>query len=227
MNRFVIGLVSFIAGAIAIFTFLKLEYNSTFGKDLDELRVVEAYMNPQHGFFKPELKGFLETVSINLKIRNFGGNTIVLTSASAEIENSEELFFATASQGDGVLGSNPEKNSVITIGPGETKGIRLSEGVKLKGITNFLESSEFKKEIFSNVGEKYLLHKQSWINRLNKALAFRYGKNATLSITLYEKFNKPIKKHKIKLSGGTNIFDNSGKFQHDLFLGAIRNLQAN
>lgn len=92
MNKFLIGLVSFIAGAIAIFTFLKLEYDSTFGKDLDELRVVEAYINPQHGFFDSKSKDFLETVSINLKVRNFGGKTIILTSASAEIENSENLF---------------------------------------------------------------------------------------------------------------------------------------
>ena len=227
MNKFLIGLVGFIAGAITIFSFSKSEFISTFGQDSDELRVVEAYINPQHGFFDPRLKDFLETVSIHLKVRNFGNKTIILTSAGAEIENSEELVFATASQGDGILGSEPEKNSVITIEPGETKDIRLSEGIKLKGITPFLESSEFKKEFFSNLGETYLLHNQSWIHRLNKELALRYGKDSTLSITLYEKYKKPIKKHEIKLSRGADIFDHSGKFQHDLFLGAIRNLHAN
>lgn len=221
---FIFAFVGFLAGAIAIYTFLKSEFISSFGQNSDELRVIEANFHPRHGFFDQKMKDFLEVVEVHLQVRNFGNETINITSIKTEINNSGLLKFATYGLGSNNLGEDPERNKPVIIKPGETKEIVLSDGIKLEGITPFLESSEFKNEFFSVSGDFYLLHNLSWVDRLNKELALRYGKDATLSISLYEKYKKLIKKHEIRLSEGTDIFDHSGKLQHDRFLGAVRSL---
>lgn len=226
-SSFIFAFVGFLAGVVSIYTFSRAEFVSVFGEDSDELRVIEANLHPQHGFFDPILQDFVETVSVHMRVRNFGNETVILTSADAKIINSEILQFATYGQGEGILGENPEKNKAITIEPGETKSIFLAKGIKLAGITHFLDSSEFKSEYYSKSGDFYLLHDLSWIDRLNNEFALMYGRDAAISISLYEKYKKPLKTHVIKFSDGGDIFEHSGIFQHDRFLGAVRALHQN
>lgn len=96
-----------------------------------------------------------------------------------------------------------------------------------KGITPFLESSEFKGEYFSNHGGRYLLHDLSWVDKLNNEFALRYGSDSAISISLYEKYKKPLKTHVLRFTDGGDIFDHSGVLQHDLFLGAVLSLHQN
>lgn len=226
-SNFLLALVAFLAGAISIYSFSKEEFIAIFGENSNVLRVVEANLDPNHGFFDPGLKDFVETVSVHIRVRNFGNKPVILTSADAKIINSDSLEFATYVQGEGVLSEQPERNNAITIDPGVTKSIVLADGIKMAGITPFLESPEFKSEYYSDSGDFYILHNLSWVDRLNRELELRYGRDAAISISLYEKYKKPIKTHVIKFSEGGDIFDHSGIFQHDRFLGAVRSLHQN
>lgn len=231
MSRFVaaftIALVSFFAGALTIFTYFKSEFQSSFGKNSDELQVISTRMYPNYGFLNANLSDFSETVIFYVELRNFGNKEIIITSAEYEISDSKILDFATHGQGKNSLGELPEKNNFIKIYPGESKFIRLAKGIKLKGITEFFDNQEYRSEFYSKYGNAYLLHDQSWIDTFNSELASRYGKDSTLTISFYEKYKKLIKKYQIRLSDGADIFDHSGKLQHDTFLGTILSLYNN
>lgn len=220
-----ISLITVLATLIGIYQFFSEEITSYLSQNSNELQITEVNLRPSQAFFDSRMPSFVETATISFKIRNFGGEEIILTSAKAKIINSQSLKFATYGQGKGILGSKPEINESIKIKPGETEIITLSKGVKLTGITEFLDNSELKKGYISDFGNGYyLLHDSSWVKKLNDYFSIRYGRDAAISITLYKNYNKQIKEQVVNFTTGSDIFDKSGQFQYDLFLGTALKL---
>ncbi len=216
--------VTLIASLVAIYPPLGKDLAGLFDRDIRELKVIGAYLQPRTDhFFNPIFKDFNEVVEVRLRLKNLSNNDILITSMEAVLEGDSPLKFATASTG--ALGEWPEQNSPVLLGRGKEVELTFRSGLKLAGITPFFEKSEFKGQFFSETGDFYMMHNLTWIPRLNEQLENLYGKDASLEVRFFTGYKKLIKTHHISFSDGQDLFDKSGRLQHDKFMGAIRQIQ--
>lgn len=213
-----------LATFIAIYPPLGESISHLVDREINELRIIEANLHPRtKSFFDPQIKDFIEVVEVRFTLKNFSNDEILITSMEGELIGSSLLKFATGTIGG--LVNEPEKSSAFLLAPGEEKEIVLSDGIKLKGITPFFESYEFQSEFFSQTDSFAMVHNLRWIARLNDQFSSLYGKDASVTIKLFSGYKDLVKSHHLKFSEGQDLFDKSGKLQHDKFLGAIRYLQ--
>ena len=213
-----------LATVIAIYPPIGGFISNLVDREINELRIIEANLHPRTKyFFDSPVNDFAEVAEVRFTVKNFSDNDIRITSMEAELLGSPSLEFATGRIGG--LVNEPEKSSVILLTPGEEKEMVLSEGIKLKGIIPFLESNKFNTAFFSQIESFAVVHNLRWISRLNDHFSALYGEDASLTIKLFSGYKDLVKSHNIRFSDGKDLFDKSGKLQHDKFLGAIRYLQ--
>jgi len=215
------GIVIAALGSTIAFSEKITEWKVNFlGENTSDLKIISSKLEPMYGFFEPLTPDFNELAFIKLKIRNFGDEEYILTSADIEVINTKGVRVSPASRGG--LGENPVDNDAIKIAPGEEVEIPLSQGIKLKGITPFFKSEDFKNQVFIKMGQTYSLVDLRWVSKLNHNFSSMYGEDAVVKVSLYEKYKKPIKVFELRLSAGTDRFKDIGEFQHDFFIGDVR-----
>jgi hypothetical protein len=220
----ILAVATLTASVIAIYPPIGEDLASLFDREISELKVIGAHLQPRTDhFFSPVFKDFNEVVEVRMRLKNFSNDDILITSMEAVLEGHSNLRFATASAR--ALGERPEENSPVLIGGGKEAELIFRSGLKLAGITPFFEKAEFKDEFFSETRDFYMLHDLTWIPRLNKQLANLYGEDASLEVRFFTGYKKLVKTHYISFSEGEDLFDRSGRLQHDKFMGAIRYVQ--
>ncbi len=189
--------------------------------DLD-LRIINVRLIPYKQFtFQND---FSDAVHIYVEVRNLGNKPIHLTSVDIEIVGKSSLKFGPGSSG---FGSDPMSNKSIVLGLGESKEFLLSKGILIEGISEIF-CEQFADEFIMSNGEKleplgvevFFSNNIYTLERFNKTLAKKFGKNTGLKLTFYSNYRKLLAQHKILISKGVDLFNSkSGSFQHDVFIG--------
>lgn len=226
-TKYIFATVSFLAAAIPVYDYWDTTLTEYFGQDTNDLVIVNAKLEPSRGFFEPLMPDLNEAVSLHLKIRNLSNKEYLLTSADIEVFGTDKATLETYGSGSlhHHLGSDPAKGEIIKFMPGEEKIIVLSQGITLKGITSFFKSEKFRNALFSKIEDDYFLHDLRLVEELNSEFSKEFGNGAGIRISLNEKYKIRVKEHRLKFANGSDLFEHDGKFQHDLFMAAVRKVQ--
>jgi len=225
MNKFirsgkiVNSLLGFLAGALSVYAFYATFYENQYGAENDLIQVVNAYLLPRYGVNK--LKDFTDVSELRFVIKNFGSETIHLTSASTKIINTSVIIHKSIAGGDNYLDEKPEKSGSIIIEPGESKEVNIALGFYLPGMLDYIKGEEFKKAFYSNIGTRHMTHDLRLIDALNRKMTNLYGKDAGVEIRFFSNYKKLIRTHEIYFSQGTNMFGHPGKLRQEYFIGEI------
>lgn len=226
ITAFIIALVSFLSGAIAVYLFSDQKYSEIFGSDDNNIQIINMKLVPSMHFLNKEFD-FYGNANIAITARNFGNKKIHITSYTLNINSNKKLEATSKAMGEKILDIDPKKSSSIFIEPGEEKTFYLSKSLSLKDTIPFFYTDEFKNSIYSHFNDDdYLLHNIAINDLFNQTLQKIY-QDSEIEIQLFTGYKKLIKEHKVKLSDGITIFDNNGKFQHDTFLAKVYAIQAN
>lgn len=106
----------------------------------------------------------------------------------------------------------------LSIEAGETKWIQIGRSIKLNGFYAELERVVTSGVKIHTEDFPETIINSSFVESVNKSLATAYGSRASVNIIVYTGVKSILKKHKVLLADGKDIFDNDGSFQHDYLL---------
>ncbi|WP_263832651.1 hypothetical protein [Sulfurospirillum oryzae] len=217
ITLFLIGLVSFLSGAISLYTFSDQKFTDIFGSTDDNIQITKMQLIPSSDFFKQKSDFYADT-NIAITARNFGNKKIQITSYTLDIIGDKSLIGGNIALGKNILDEDAKKSNSIFIEAGEEVTFYLSKSLSLKKVMPFFETSSFQESIYSHYNKDfYLLHNVDITPKFNQYLLTTYH-NATLNLRLFTGYNKLIKDHNVVIADGITMFENTGKFQHDVFL---------
>lgn len=113
--------------------------------------------------------------------------------------------------------------STFLLQPGEIKRISLERGLRLDGLMDFF-TDEIRGELVSGTPGSLILHNQRRVSEFNHFLARKFGKQAALRLTIFEKDYQSILTTTFRLAQGGdsisigNVLRDQYKLQHDVFL---------
>jgi hypothetical protein len=189
-----------------------------FNQEKPPLVVVQSRLKA-YRFIRDEAEG-QDNVFIQLKVRNYGMNPTFLTSATAELVNSDKAQMGTlpAVHGHCALTSIPNENTPIKIDPGETVWIRISSGFRLPGLSTWFTNERLKVIHVTTPENPMTISETRFIEYLNEHIKALYGSEAAIVVTLHSGNSESLQKFQFRLAGGKDIFANDGSLQHDWFI---------
>ena len=197
-----------------------------------KIAIRQAYLVPIPGFDKTNCNmssrcgDFHESVQMVLDIQSIWPEPVLLTAARLERlalqSKRPDPGFGSAT----VLGEQITRQfvpSTFLLQPGEIKRISLERGLRLDGLMDFF-TDEIRGEMISGTPGSLILHNQRRVNEFNHFLARKFGKQAALRLTIFEKDYQSILTTTFLLAQGGdaistgNVLQNKYKLQHDVFL---------
>ena len=218
--------ITLILTLIGLYTFFNQMYIDKFGKENENLQIVNVRLVPSHWFFKKEY-AFYANSGVAVTVKNLGDTKIQLTSYSMEFNGDKTLHSNATAIGENILGNDPNKTSSIFINEGQEKTFYLSQSLSLDKAMSFFDKKVFLNAFISPIGENtFLLHDLEVSKDFNKLLFEKY-KTTSIDIKLYTGNKKLIKEHEIVLSNGSDLFEKNGNFQHNSFLANALSIKQN
>lgn len=193
----------------------------------ENIQIVSNFIRPVPKNFFLTDDEFYENVELNCNVKNYGKTDLLITAMEIEIIGSNKVDLKNYKIGINILGPNPEKHNPVRISPGETVTIGYEKNIYLPGITTFLlESFQKEKSLLLSYGRYKIINivngvtAKEVIKLLNNQLEQLYGKTFSVRIKLFSEYKKVlIKTFLVNFNNGQTIFEQTGQFQHDIFLG--------
>lgn len=206
----VVAFVSDLGGAIDV---AKRAFNKQ-----ESLVVLQAKLTPM--FRNPKVRGNKEEAALSLELRNYGEVPITLTSASIDIVNSNVVKLGRGGSyaGDCVLGSEPNRNRPLTIPPGGTAWLTVSQFVDLRGVSSFF-TEEMLEDIFIQPDENgpWGIAQLHYVEDLNRFFGRNYGEGASIKVVLTS-ISPGEHVLRLPLARGKDLFAKDGSLHHDWFI---------
>lgn len=176
---------------------------------------------------------FYEAVGIYLEIQSIWPEPILLTAGQLSVISPRHNFGLGPKPGgsgrlilDEMITQTGDPREFL-LQPGEIKRINLSQGFRLNGVLDFFDKRLSDAEIETSK-VPYAFYDLTIVDDFDRFLKKKYGAQAALKISLYEKDYKPLLVTVAKLGGGTDFFErgdptkrNGYNFQHDRFLAEV------
>lgn len=210
-----------------------------------KIAVTEAYMIPSFFLFPKqwnsdgsEVKtGFYDSAFLCVEVANISSEPFLVTAMRLDILNARNVKFGPQSQD--ACSSN--RVSLVSrecyLQPGEKKKWVVGDGFVIDGLVDYLGTE--KDEYIDNFSIPKRTNNGHVIQRFNRFLQKRIGRNAELKLTIFERDYQPALIGKFQLAHGEDMFKDEPikanrrlhryiyPLKHDLFLGeAISHLVA-
>lgn len=199
-----------------------------------KIAIREAYLIPMDSFAERECQvsdscmGFYESVSLYIKVQSIWPEPILLTAARLDLNKFQTKWPRPGGLGRNTLGeriTSQFEPGDFFLRPGEIKLIRLEKGIRLTGVMDFF-TEELRGEPFGDTAPGFInnLHR---VVELNDFFAKKYGRRASLILTIYEKDYRPLLVTSFLLSDGDNLFgagderNSKYKLKHDAFIAEV------
>ena len=197
-----------------------------------KIAIRRAFLLPMYSFEKLHCGmearcDFYETAGLYVEVQSIWPEPVLLTAAHLERTGfKSESSREPATMGKGVLAEritrqwNPQE---FLLQPGETKLVGMERGLRLEGLMEFF-TDDLRGDFISCDLAPCVLHNSQRVDELNSFFAVRYGKRASLRLTIYEKDYVPILKTSFRLSDGDNLFsvgnvrNDAYRLQHDALI---------
>jgi len=197
-----------------------------FGHD-EPLVVMRARLSP---FARdPRIKQGRDEASLSLEVRNYGKETVMLTSAELEVVHGKG---AKVGQG-GVFGkcsltAVDNENVPMTVGSGQSRWLVVSRSVDLPGVSSFLTGEKLLPVFVHSVGgQPFSIAQSIYVDELNTFFSDSYGSEAALKVTLHSTPSGEKHVFVLPLARGKDLFAKDGSLQHDWFIANWKNWDKN
>lgn len=209
--EFLCATVGLLSDGSSLFSDLK----QFFAPDKSPLAVIQARLKPYR--FVVDNTGNQDNVVIQLQLRNYGENSIFLTSAKVEFVSSDKLKRGRLPyvHGNCALSSTPNENTPIKIEPGDSIWIKASDGIYMPGLSTWFTKERLEAIYVTTPDRPITLSEHNYIDDINQKFNELYGANATIIVTLYSGKADKFQKFSFNLSEGKDIFAKDGRLQHD------------
>lgn len=200
-----------------------------------KIAIRDAYLIPAPGFDKNTCAAlkkcfdFFESAFLYVEIQSVWPEPVLLTAARLKQVGFKYLPSAPVSEGQYILGNQItriDRPRDFLFQPGETKLIKIGQGVRLKGVMEFF-SSDLLKEDFGCDTRPCYLHNTLLVKQLNGFIEKKYGAHTKLDIVIFEKDYKPILVTSFRLIDGRDMFVSGDvrrsnyRLQHDRFIAEV------
>lgn len=221
----------------------KVYYSNTVHQRIIEhvgkkIAIRSAYLLPTHDFAgkrcapasTPCVNDLKESAFLHLQVQSIWPEPVLLTAGRLAIVDARRLDGRPGMKGVDVLAEHITANwspERFLLAPGEVKSIALEGGVRLHGVMSFFNDEVAQEPIVCLDASPCTIPQLARVDELNRFLQARYGRAATLRVTLYEKDYQPLLTAAFRLSHGGDLFSrgdvrkNDYRLQHDAFIGEV------
>lgn len=219
-------LIAVIAGSIAIYQHYETRRVEKIGQVQDELKIIKTRFAPiEHGFSygysgfdkSGEIDDWKDTLWMYVTLRNFGSETIYLT--SMDMTTTGPLKYSAYSEWP-ILGPDPEKNKGIRLKPGDEEEFKLHKGLRIDGIAKYI-CDNFGNATYAKVGKKYMVSSSTGLEKLKNWFIDHYGDDASIKLTFYHNYKKLIGEHTVYFVKEPGILGSGKDFQFEYLIGSI------
>lgn len=210
-----------------------------------KIAVTNAYMVPGFHIFPKQWNAdgsevrnsFYDSAYLCVEVANISSQPFLITAMKLEIQNARNIKFGPGSGGSCSSSAVSRVSPECYLQPGEKKMWIVDDGFIINGMIDYLWTE--KNEYVDDLAVPRRTNNDFVIQRFNKFLEKRIGRNAYLKLTIFERDYHPALVGQFQLARGKDMFKKEPikanrklhryvyPLQHDLFLGeAISHLVA-
>ncbi|KAA1195424.1 hypothetical protein [Photorhabdus heterorhabditis] len=183
----------------------------------ENISVIKARMQPFRTM--PHIKEGQDEVFLMIEIRNYDTSPMMIVSANIDVRGSNLATKGNAGwQSRCAFTSDVNRNEPLTIKPGQTLWVMISQSILLPGLSELMDGLDLQNIHTFPPESGTGIHEVYFVDILNKAFEKKYGKDIEIVASLYTGVEKTRHTFSFSLIQGKDLFSKDGSLQHDWFL---------